>query len=102
MVDHQDYCPSLEENPLMSETSMANLPRMKLEQHKEFHTHRTCLCYFHADFVNHPRERNSMVSLGLYCISFVSYGRRKVTPWSCSIHHYDQLTSSLTRIRCNF
>jgi len=101
MDDHQDDLPSLEENPPIKETFMTYLLGLELEQHSEFCKYRACLCYFHDDFVNQSRERNSIVNLGLYCISFVSCGRRKVTPCSCCIHHNEQPTSSFVGIGCN-
>jgi len=101
MTDLQDDCPSLGENPLMKETSMVDLLGMELKQHSKFYKYRACLYYFHADFLNHFRERHSIVSLGLYCIYFVSYGKRKVTPCFCCIHHYEQPTSSSIGIGCN-
>jgi len=94
MVDHQDDCPSFEANPIMKETSMADLLGMELEQHPKFYKYKACLYYFHVDFVNHYRERKSIVKIALYCISLVSYGRRKATLCSSCIHYYEQLTSS--------
>jgi len=42
IVDHQDGCPSLEANPLMKKTSMANLQEWKLEQCLIFYKSKAC------------------------------------------------------------